>query len=31
VLVTLAPEIFRSAGIEPQTYFDSSTPSSAWS
>jgi Cu+-exporting ATPase len=25
VLVTLAPEIFRSAGIEPQTYFDSST------
>jgi Cu+-exporting ATPase len=25
VLVTFAPEIFRSAGIEPQTYFDSST------
>jgi len=25
VLVTLAPGIFRSAGIEPQTYFDSST------
>jgi Cu+-exporting ATPase len=25
VLVTVAPEIFRSAGIEPQTYFDSST------
>jgi Cu+-exporting ATPase len=25
VLVTLAPDIFRSAGIEPQTYFDSST------
>ena len=24
VLVTFAPEIFRSAGIEPQTYFDSS-------
>jgi Cu+-exporting ATPase len=25
VLVTFAPGIFRSAGIEPQTYFDSST------
>jgi P-type Cu+ transporter len=25
VLVTVAPEIFRSAGIEPRTYFDSST------
>jgi Cu+-exporting ATPase len=25
VLVTLAPGIFRSAGIEPRTYFDSST------
>ena len=25
VLVTFAPSIFRSAGIEPQTYFDSST------
>ena len=25
VLVTVAPGIFRSAGIEPQTYFDSST------
>ena len=25
VLVTFAPDIFRSAGIEPQTYFDSST------
>jgi Cu+-exporting ATPase len=25
VLVTCLPEIFRSAGIEPQTYFDSST------
>ena len=25
VLVTFAPEIFRSAGIEPRTYFDSST------
>ncbi len=25
VLVTLAPGVFRSAGIEPQTYFDSST------
>jgi len=25
VLVTFAPEIFRTAGIEPQTYFDSST------
>jgi Cu+-exporting ATPase len=25
VLVTVAPEIFRSAGIQPQTYFDSST------
>jgi len=25
VLVTLAPSIFRAAGIEPQTYFDSST------
>ena len=25
VLVTFAPEIFRAAGIEPQTYFDSST------
>ncbi len=25
VLVTFAPEIFRSAGIAPQTYFDSST------
>jgi len=25
VLVTLAPGFFRSAGIEPQTYFDSST------
>jgi Cu+-exporting ATPase len=25
VLVTLAPEVFRSAGIEPATYFDSST------
>jgi P-type Cu+ transporter len=25
VLVTFAPEIFRSAGIDPQTYFDSST------
>jgi Cu+-exporting ATPase len=25
VLVTFLPEIFRSAGIEPQTYFDSST------
>ncbi|HEX7544326.1 MAG TPA: heavy metal translocating P-type ATPase [Candidatus Limnocylindrales bacterium] len=25
VLVTLAPEVFRSAGIEPRTYFDSST------
>jgi len=25
VFVTLAPGIFRSAGIEPQTYFDSST------
>jgi Cu+-exporting ATPase len=25
VLVTVAPDTFRSAGIEPQTYFDSST------
>jgi Cu+-exporting ATPase len=25
VLVTFAPSVFRSAGIEPQTYFDSST------
>ena len=25
VLVTFAPEMFRTAGIEPQTYFDSST------
>ena len=25
VLVTIAPGMFRSAGIEPQTYFDSST------
>ncbi|MGD0019184.1 MAG: heavy metal translocating P-type ATPase [Candidatus Limnocylindrales bacterium] len=25
VLVTLAPDLLRSAGIEPQTYFDSST------
>jgi P-type Cu+ transporter len=25
VLVTFAPDLFRSAGIEPQTYFDSST------
>jgi Cu+-exporting ATPase len=25
ILVTLAPGIFRSAGIEPRTYFDSST------
>jgi Cu+-exporting ATPase len=25
VLVTCVPEIFRTAGIEPQTYFDSST------
>jgi Cu+-exporting ATPase len=25
VLVTLGPSVFRSAGIEPQTYFDSST------
>ncbi|HEX7592223.1 MAG TPA: heavy metal translocating P-type ATPase [Candidatus Limnocylindrales bacterium] len=25
VLVTCVPEIFRNAGIEPQTYFDSST------
>jgi P-type Cu+ transporter len=25
VLVTLAPDVLRSAGIEPQTYFDSST------
>ena len=25
VLVTVAPSIFRAAGIEPQTYFDSST------
>jgi Cu+-exporting ATPase len=25
VLVTFMPEIFRNAGIEPQTYFDSST------
>ncbi len=25
ILVTFAPELFRSAGIEPRTYFDSST------
>jgi Cu+-exporting ATPase len=25
VLVTIAPDVLRSAGIEPQTYFDSST------